>query len=193
MKFSTAVTVFLIMMGSGLLSYKVSTDGLYPIVTVNYSAITAQAFEKNLDIVYGFSRNVANVSGTNPEKLNSPDFFQELKPKVLDDMISRELIFQELKKRIGAGEATAIAEKNISNALSGKKDASEGIEKLYGLSLAEFKESVLLPQAYQEILAGRMDLADEDFSAWLRNARKTGSILIFYPGLSWNGERVTDN
>ena len=190
MKFNTAVIFFLMMMGGGLLSYKVSTDGLYPIVTVNYRAITASAFEKNLDIIYGFSRNVMALSGSNSEKLNSPDFFQELKLKVLDDMISRELILQELKKRVGGSEATAIAEKNISNALSGKKDTDEGIEKLYGLSLAEFKDSVLLPQAYQEILAGRMDLNNEDFNAWLSNARKTGSVMIFYPGFGWDGKKV---
>ena len=177
-------------MVSGVTAYKVAWDGWYPIAIVNYHGITEQALEENMDVIYGFSRNVIALSGADSEKINSPEFSSELRLKVLDDLISRELIFRELKKQVGIGEASAIAEKNITNALSGKKDTGEGIEKLYGLSLAEFKDKVLLPQAFQEILAGRMDLNNQDFTEWLRNARKTSSVLIFYPGFGWDSEKV---
>lgn len=172
-------------MALGLFAYEVAWGGWYPIAIVNYHIITEQTLERNTDIVYGFSRNIAALAGADAERVNSQEFFSEVKLKVLDDLISRELISQELKKTVGLSEAGAIAQKNISQALSGKKDTAEGIEKLYGLSLDEFKSAVLIPQAYQEILAGRMHLNNQDFDTWLSNARKKGSVLIFYPGFSW--------
>lgn len=192
MKFKTAAAVFLIIMSFGILAYKVAWDGWYPIAIVNYRIITEQAFEKSMDVVYGFSKNLISLSGSDPEKLKSPEFISEVKLEVLNNLISRELILQELKKSVGLNQAAAIAEKNIANALSGKADTAEGIEKLYGLSLAEFKDSVLLPQAYREILAGRMNLNNKDFDAWLNNARKTSSVLIFYPGFGWDGVKAIE-
>ncbi len=190
MSFKTSVAVFLAIMSAGVAAYKVSYDGWYPVAVVNFHIISAQALEQGVATASGYLHIQYQMSGVDPAKLDTPDSSRELRREVLDYLISHELILQELNRRIGMSQTDVIAEKNITQELENNPNAAAGAEKLYGLTLAEFKDKVLLPQAYQDILQGRMQLNNEDFPAWLTNARKAGSVVIFYPGFSWDGTQV---
>ena len=75
----------------------------------------------------------------------------------------------------------------VQEVLKGK-DVGKEIETLYGLSLDEFKERVLRPQAEREILVGRFFLENKSFDDWLKESK--AKIIILMPGLEWNGEKV---
>ncbi len=190
MSLKKSIFIFSIIMATGITASAIVRNGGYPVAMVNYRFISETTLQKSTETAYGYLQNILSLSGADPEKLNAPDSYRELKREALDDLISRELIRQELGKRMSDGERDTIAARNIAQLLEGNIKLEEGVEKLYGLTMEEFKARLLMPQAYSEILEGRMNLNNEDFSIWLMSARKNSSVAIFYPGFSWDGEKV---
>ena len=64
---------------------------------------------------------------------------------------------------------------------------------MYGLEWPDFKERVLLPQAYREILEGRMFLNNENFNDWLAKERASARVIVFMPGLKWENGSIKTN
>ena len=178
-------------MALGLFGYRAAASGLYPLVFIDYSPITNNEIERNLSLAYGYYHNALLYSGGDPGKLDVPESYSELKRAVIDEAISRKIILRELKSRVSSEEINEISDRNIGKVLTENPEIEKGVEKLYGVSLADFKEQILLPQAHREILEGRMNLDNQDFSAWLKKTRMESSIIILTSSFSWNGEKVT--
>ena len=70
------------------------------------------------------------------------------------------------------------------------KNIEEAAQKIYGLEFEDFKKIILMPEAYREILEGRMFLNQEDFKKWLDEARTNARVLIFSPRLQWKENSV---
>ncbi len=178
------------MMALGVSAYALSLNGSYPLIFVNYRPIFRNEVEHDLSLAYEYYHNALIYSGNDPAKLDAPESYNELKRAVIDEAISREIILRELKSRVGSGEIDDIADRNIGKVLDENKETEEGVKKLYGLSLAEFREQVLLPQAYREILEGRMNLNNQDFNSWLEKIRKESRVVILSSNFTWDGEKV---
>jgi hypothetical protein len=61
---------------------------------------------------------------------------------------------------------------------------------VYGLDLAALKETILLPQARQEILSDTLAIEHKDFSDWLINLRTRAKIKFFFVPFQWDQEGV---
>lgn len=178
-------------MGCGLGAYLIAWNGWYPIAMVNYHVISAAALEQNTGIAYTYYKNALSLSGGDTSALNAPQSSQELHRAALDELISRALILQELQHRMSSSDLQAVVDRKIADLTSATTtDLSAGVEKLYGMTLDTFKQEVLTPEAYTEVLQGRMNFTSQDFTTWLASARQNASVIILYPGLSWNGTRV---
>lgn len=193
MNFLRALLIFAVLMVFGLLGYRIAWGGLYPLVLVDYSVITGSEIASDLDVAYDYYQNALLYSGENPEKLDIPESYNELKRAVMDEAISREIILRELNSSVGMDEADKVVERKIEKSLFRSSKIEAGVETLYGLSLDEFKNKVLRPQAYREILEGRMNLGGRNFSSWLQNARAESRIIILSPDFSWDGKAVIIN
>ena len=177
-------------MAAGLAGYFMVLDGFHLMIFVNYRPIFRNDVERNLSLAYEYYHNALIYSGSDPGKLDTPESYNELKRAVIDETVSREIIMRELKSRVYSGEINEIADRNIGKVLDENPEIKEGVEKLYGLSLAEFREQILLPQAYREILEGRMNLDNQDFNSWLERARKESSVIILSSNFSWDAGKV---
>jgi len=190
MTFSKSVGLFIIFIAVGLFSYLGVSIGYYPAAIVNADVITARTLEGDLLAAYTYFKNAALVYGVDPNSLDTDASITELKRATLDKLITDKIILEELKNRINKNEFNSIAEKNINNLLEDNDTILEAAEKLYGLDVTAFKKIVLLPQAYKEILEGRMYLENEDFNKWLTEAKKDAWIVILNPNLVWQGGEV---
>lgn len=177
-------------MSLGLLAYRAAWEGFYPLIFVNYHPIYGEEIDRDLSVSYEYYHNALTYSGIDPGKLDIPDSYNELKRAVIDDAITREIIFRKLSSIADSGDINEVSRRNIENVLAKKPGIEVGVEKLYGLSLAKFKEQILLPQAYREILEGRMNLDNQNFNSWLKKARSESRVVILSPGFGWDGERV---
>lgn len=146
--------------------------------------------EKDSAAAYSYLRNTILVSGNDPAVVDLPESQLEIRRATLDKLITDSLIYNELKLRFG-NEFQAIAERNIGQYIGDNENIENGAKTLYGLDLLEFKKRVLMPQAYREILEGRMYLNNEDFSEWLESARANASVYILTPDLQWEDGEVS--
>jgi len=190
MSFKNSLILFVIFMALGILGYVGSRNGYYPLALVNFEVVNARDTENNFSAAYRYFKNAAAVYGLDIKKLESEGSRLELKRSVLEKLIQDKLIYQELKRRLRKSDFQAAAENKINNFLANAKNLKEASENLYGLELEEFKQRVLAPQAYQEILEGRMNLNNENFSEWLIKRRSEAAIIILSPNFEWRDGRV---
>ncbi len=175
--------IFLAIVFLGLGSYYFVRSGLYPVAIVNSTFIWSKSYREHYNAALIYYQNLfANYSKEEMEKVNIPDFLQELRRATLDKLIENVLIYGELENKVG---------KDLSSLVERKLPAFEDpASSVYGLSPAQFKEMVLVPQAQREILEGRLFLNKQTMDDWLLQARSSAKVFILSSSFTWNGSEV---
>ncbi len=189
MTYKHAIIAFAIIMAFGVGAYEAVKSGNYPVVIVDFNLITEKEVQKDFSAAYKYFQNALLVSGSDPHALETLEAHKEIRRATLDKLITDQLIYKELEIRL-KDDFKPIADKNIEQYIQNNKNISEGAEKIYGLSLADFKDQVLLPEAYKEILQGRMFLNKENFDEWMKNKKSKASVIVLSPDLQWDGSSV---
>lgn len=188
MTYNRSLILFSVFIAFGMVCFVIARLGFYPVVLVNFKAITAAEIEKNVLVTENYFRNLSLLYGTDSGVLDKTESREELRRATLDRLISGILIYAELNKKVK--DFQSIAENKIKEAISDKGNLEEGIKKIYGLTAAEFKNQVLLPQAYQEILEGRMFLENKNFEEWLKTEKKNSRVIILLSEFAWSDVSV---
>ncbi|KKU85054.1 MAG: hypothetical protein UY14_C0035G0008 [Parcubacteria group bacterium GW2011_GWA1_47_9] len=179
---------FLIIIFVGLGVYYFDRLGYYPVALVNGTIISARALNEEFDLAYQYYASVMTVS--NKTILESPDFHKDLRRAALNDLIEKTLIRQELEKQVGNGLAGAVDEK-VGIRAEDKRDLEDAAQALYGVSLAEFTDLVLVPKAYREILGDRLAEEKSSLDNWLAEAVKMANITILTIEFSWDKDKTS--
>lgn len=186
-KFQWFYMTFLAIIFSGLSAYYVIHLGYYPVAIVNYNLISARSLSDEYAVAY---RYYAKVLGENSDvDLNSNELKKELRRATLNDLIEKSLIYQELKSKVGK-ELAYLIEGKINLEGINKEKLEEAASVLYGLSLADFKEMVLVPKAQKEILEGRLFLEKKTYDEWLSGASGNAKVFILTPEFYWDKNKV---
>ena len=189
MSYKISLISFVFLMSAGLGSYFAIRNGFYPVAFVDFNLITKKQIQKDFAAAYKYFQNALLVSGSDPRSLETLEARREIRRATLDKLIIDELVYEELEVRTN-DDFKSIAEKNVEQYIQNNANISEGAEKIYGLNLADFKSQVLMPQAYKEILEGRMFLTKENFDEWLKNKKSSVRVIILSPDLKWDGSSV---
>lgn len=187
-KFQWFYLMFLAIVFFGLGSYYFIHFGHYPVAIVNSRLITAKALNEEYIVAYRYYAGAALLAGKR-EEIDNPDFKKEIRRATLNNLVEKALISKELEKRIGK-DLGGIIENKISASINDRSNLEEAAENLYGLSLADFQEMVLAPQAEREILEGRLFLEKKDLSAWLFEAASNAKVFILTPEFYWDSNKV---
>jgi len=188
MSFKSSIILFIVFMLVGLGSYIFANQGLYPAAIVNLDIVTVKTAEENFFTSNTYYKNALLLYGNDPEVLDSPESQLEIKRATLDKLIIDIIIYNELNKI--EEDFYPIANRNIKEFVNKNNNVEEGAKLLYGLDLDEFKKRVLLPQAYREILEGRMFLNNKNFNEWLKNSKANAAVFILLPDLEWTKDGV---
>lgn len=184
MSFKRAVIIFFLFMGFGVTGYSLVRRGIYPVAVVNFDVVTAKDVNENSSIAYTYFQNMLRAYGNDPATLDTAESQLEIRRATLEKLILDKIIYHELTSRINE-DFREIARKNIDQYIENNNNVREGAKLLYGLELSDFKERILLPQAYREILEGRMFLKNEQFDEWLKDSGLNARVLILSPNLQW--------
>jgi len=190
MSFKKSLILFCSFILFGFGGYFLTRNGFYPIALVNYDFVIEKNVEENSLVAYKYFQNALLLAGSDPGTLDAPQSIMEIKRAALDKLITDALILNELKKRIKEEEFNAIAERNIEKLIENNSDVEGAAQKIYGLKFEDFRRMILMPQAYREILEGRMFLNDENFEKWLDNAKASAWVVILSPKLQWKENSV---
>ncbi|MBN2198006.1 hypothetical protein JW698_02340 [Candidatus Wolfebacteria bacterium] len=164
--------------------------GFYPIAFVNRSPITLKKFQKVSEATVFYYQKASDIynSGNN-EIINSAEFKKEIERAMLDKLIENILINKELNNQLKSGEIKKIVNEKIKEVLL-EKDIKKQVETLYNLSLNEFENELLEPQAKQEILEGRFLLNNINFEDWLKQTKNDSKVIILLNDFEWKNGQV---
>ncbi len=162
----------------------------YPVASVNWHLITLKSFEKDYTAATSYYRNLLETYDKNQAPvLDSPEIQREISRAVLERSVENVLIDQELKKQLKTDELEKMLNKRIQEVLKGK-DIEKEVKTLYGLSMKDFEERILEPEAEREIITGRFFLENKNFEDWMKDAKKQAQVAILLSNLKWDGSGV---
>lgn len=179
---------FLTIVFAGLLIYFIVNAGYYPVAVVNGDLVGARQFNREYGVVFRYYAKT--LAESKEVDVGSPDFQKELRRAVLQGLIERELIGEGLKEKIGRDFRAAVnrwlSDQNISG------EAMEQAAKfVYGLSLADFREMVLIPRAERELLAGRLQQEKTNLEDWLARSLKSANVFVVTPEFYWTDGKLS--
>lgn len=167
------------------------TYGFYPIFVVNGSPIIAHRFDKiyRAALLYrgNFMKTYAPSASGTAALLSGED----LEINILNQLVDMKLIDAGVRREVGDDLSELIAGK--IKKYDDKADLKTAAESLFGITYADFRKEVLIPQAEWDILAGRLYLRGEDINNWLANARRSAEVIVFSKRFRWDGSRITVN
>lgn len=162
----------------------------YPIALVGDSLISGSEFKKSYSISYNYYLNGLKTANQDTVVLESDEIRKELKRATLDMLVEREIIDRELSKMIEADSLSLMIGDKISKIDFNSDNFKKGTDLLYGASVEDIKNLVLIPRAKEEILEGRLILENEDVAGWFRQKRLEAKVSILTPGFYWSDGEV---
>lgn len=167
----------------------------YPIAFVNNNPILNIEFQKSYQISRNYYENSLKADNQDVSALGSEELIKELKRAVLDALIEQKIIDEELNKRMKPEVLENLINNKISEINFNSDNFKKGAEALYGSSVKDVKNFVLIPKAKEEILEGRLILENEKFGGligWLSQKKQKLKVVMLLPEFFWdNGEVAT--
>ena len=184
-KFQWYYLTFLVIVFAGLGFYYLVHFGFYPLAVINGSLVSARSFNEEFVLAYQYyARALAGQTD-----VSSKEFQKELRRATLNSLIQKALISAGLKEKVG-NDLDSIVENKISAQKIDSQTLEQAARAVYGLSLADFKQMVLIPQAQREILEGRLTLEKKKFEDWLVEATQAAKVFILTPEFYWDKNKV---
>ncbi len=165
-------------------------SGRYPVMVVNGTFISSARFEKNYASAAILHNNQLKINAESPDTLEvlkrvTP---AELGANVLDTLVAAALVERGAKREVGS-ELSELVQARIGE-LASDPQLQRGVQTLYGMGYADFRDEVLVPVAEHDILAGRLYQRGQSYEQWLAGERKQASVYIFSSRFRWDGEKV---
>ncbi|MFA5083977.1 MAG: hypothetical protein WC475_01135 [Candidatus Paceibacterota bacterium] len=147
----------------------------YPVAFTPKWLITSRQLDKIVASSLVYNQKTLSVYATGTPVIDA-DFRKEIKRAALDKMIEDEIIGETLIKKLGAGELKILVNEKLA-ALSFNGEIANAVQTLYNLSLNDFRDLVLTPEAKREIL--------EEQGINLEDIKKSCHPIILAPGFYW--------
>jgi hypothetical protein len=163
----------------------------YPVLIVNNNLILAKKLNLNTRAALNFYSNYKKL--IEESQLNSASVlikdinYNEVKAIILNDLIERIIIHDEVQKKLGSDLKKIVNDK--LNLYLNSELENAGLT-IYNLKNNDFKNEILIPQAERDILTGRLFLENKKIDDWLKEAKKNLKIIIFDPKFEWDGEKI---
>lgn len=171
--------VFLVLCGVAVFS--VAEGGFYPIAVVNGKLILARDFDKMAESAeFFYARVLDTYNKKKVDEEESGNLRRDVERATLERLIEGVLITAELKNQL-ASRAGDLVDKKLQAV---ENQNLEGAARdLYGLSIADFREMVLYPEAEKEVLTDVLSSENKSFEKWLEEAKSEASTIVLLPGI----------
>ncbi|MBI2021229.1 hypothetical protein HYS99_01810 [Candidatus Giovannonibacteria bacterium] len=153
-----------------------------PALKINGEVVSMAEFNKVLTAIETFEN--AGKSGNNESRT-------DIKKRALENIIESKLL--DIALRTANARLEEQSEILLQGAIKENSSASltEAGQKLYGLTLEDFKKIVLLPQAKKDALLDHYKNDPQELNRILDIIQKNTAVKIYYPGYSWENGEVT--
>lgn len=164
----------------------------YPVLIVNNNLITSKEVILNTKAALSLYENYKKIelSQLNDQGLIKDISYNDVKAIVLNELIERILIHNEVKQRLGEDLPVLVNEK-LNYYLTPEIEKAGSV--IYNLNKKDFINEILIPQAERDILTGRLFLENKKIDDWLNETKAKSEIIIFDPKFKWDNKQVVLN
>ena len=165
--------------------------GFYPIVSVDGTLISQRAWQRTLNA----EKQVVNVHA-HATHIPLIDFVSPKNARLLDTIRQTTLTFLidsviiQNQGSVVVPDLDQLSLQRVNDELRKTPITESTAATVYGLDVAALKQTVLIPQARQEILSETLALEQKDFSGWLLNARAHTRVKFFFGSFQWDQDGV---
>lgn len=179
---------FLVIVAFGFLLH---AFGLYPVASVDGTLIFARTWQRTLNAekrVVNVRAHAAHARLIDFSSPRSAQLLDVIRRSTFTFLIDSVLIKKEGPRVVPDLEQLSI--RRLNDELRNSKITEDTAAAVYGLDLAALKETVLMPQARQEILSETLALRQKNFVDWLLNARAHTKVKFFFESFKWDQDGV---
>lgn len=166
--------------------------GLYPVALIDNTPIFYRTWEHAIIAAEHFASANAQASiGGKPIDFASPeeiDLVRKIKRGSLTYFIEDAIIRQEGESLVSGFQALTV--ERTKNALDLGSDNERAAQVVYGLSLKDYENLILLPQARRDVLQEALTARGQYIDTWLKSAKKTKQIRLLFVPYHWTGEEI---
>jgi len=155
----------------------------YPIALTSKWIITERQFIKITNSSLAYYQKTFFVYTTSTP-IADAKFQKEIKRAVLDKLIEDKIINEILSEKLGSKELEKLVNEKMAN-LSINNEIANASQTLYNLSLKDFKNLVLIPEAKREI--------SKEQGIDIQEIKKSYRPIILIPGFYWQNEVLIQN
>lgn len=168
--------------------FMVIFSGFYPVVLVNGKPLYFRTWKK-LEIA---SMRFAKVQ---LEKIQKKPFDFSAKEnaglllqgrKETLALMIEDIIIEQQGKQL-TDDFEKLTGVRVEDALRKGKNTGQAAELFYGLSIGDFRELVLLPQARRDILREELEKKGQNFESRLTEIKKKSRVRMLFVPFKWNG------
>lgn len=168
-----------------------AATGVYPVAKIDGGLIANRTFVKVERAAENFANAEFQKTGMKPvdfEASANALFRRDIGKGTLTFLIEDIIIRREGEKM--RDEFNVLVKERVDEALVNSTNADRAARLVYGLSLADFRAYVLMPQARRDIVAEILKEKNQDFAVWMREQKKGLSVSFYFLKFTWTGERV---
>lgn len=104
-------------------------------------------------------------------------------------LLIEDIIIEQQGKKLAA-DFEKFSKVRVEDALRKGKNMGNAATFFYGLSIDDFKELVLFPQARRDILREELENKGQNFESWLSEIKKKSRVRMLLVPFKWNGASV---
>ncbi len=178
--------ILLLMVGVGIGGYILVKGDVFPVAVVDSGFISARTFDRSVKALAQYYEVSAKNAAANNKPVPVSPGTAALKKAMLAQLIQDELIARNFHAVAGK-DADAVVLKKLES-VKDKTESAEfqnAVRAFYGLSIDEFKDFVLIPEARREVITDALRAKHEDFEAWVKGLQTKASVFILLRGFSW--------
>jgi|SRR3989344_583666 len=164
--------------------------GFYPVAFVNSSPIMYSTWRKSFEAARRFT--LAEAASRNQtidfSKQENAELVLEVEKGSLTFLMEDSILRQSGERLIEDFERLSLNRMQEAVAIGG--DLKTAARTIYGLSFADFKILVLLPQARRDAAKELLQESQRDFAEWFAGEKKKAKVKLLFVPFTWNGEAV---
>jgi hypothetical protein len=165
--------------------------GFYPVALVGNSPVWARTWGKAQEAAKNFvivqNHSAAGGSVLDFDAPQNASLLKELKFNTLTFLIEDKILQQEGEKLMHG--FNRLSRDRIREATQGK-DLQNAAKLIYGLTLREFQDLVLLPQARRDTATEILAEQSLDFDQWFAEVKKSQRVRLLFVPFTWDGKPV---
>lgn len=165
--------------------------GFYPVAIVDGTPIFERTRHKAEEASKNFTNSQARAHGGKPIDFSASEnreLLLDIRRGTLLFLIEDAIIQKKGEEAIEGVET--LSRERVIEAMRLSMDPAGAAKAVYGLSLSDFRDLVLTPQARRDVLQEALPEKNQDFDTWLRDAKKRSSVRLMFVPFKWSGEEI---